>query len=149
MLGAFQAHLAEQLNEIRHQGLYKTERAISTPQRAHIRTADGQEVLNLCGNNYLGLADHPEVIEAAKVRLHTDLEAAQCAKEQVLGNYKSLLAVEEAFCQLKSYLEVRPVFHQRPDRVRNHVRLCFIAYWLCAVYKLVGDRPTKWHFVDL
>jgi len=50
----------------------------------------------------------------------------------VLGNYKNLLAVEDAFCQLKSYLEVRPVFHRRPDRVRNHVRLCFIAYWLCA-----------------
>jgi glycine C-acetyltransferase len=49
--------------------LYKTERAISTPQRAHIRTEDGQEVLNLCANNYLGLADHPEVIEAAKVAL--------------------------------------------------------------------------------
>jgi len=69
MLGAFQAHLAERLDEIRRQGLYKTERAISTPQRAHIRTADGKEVLNLCGNNYLGLADHPEVIEAAKVAL--------------------------------------------------------------------------------
>jgi glycine C-acetyltransferase len=69
MLGAFQEHLAEQLNEIRHQGLYKTERPISTPQRAHIRTANGQEVLNLCANNYLGLADHPEVIEAAKAAL--------------------------------------------------------------------------------
>ena len=69
MLGAFQAHLADRLDEIRRQGLYKTERAISTPQRAHIRTADGKEVLNLCGNNYLGLADHPEVIEAAKVAL--------------------------------------------------------------------------------
>ena len=69
MLGAFQTHLTDQLNEIRSQGLYKTERAISTPQRAHIRTADGKEVLNLCGNNYLGLADHPEVIEAAKVAL--------------------------------------------------------------------------------
>src|SRR4029077_14585238 len=64
--------------------------------------------------------------------LHTDLAAAQCAKEQVLGNYKNLLAVEDAFCQLKSYMEVRPVFHWRPDRVRNHVRLFFIAYWLCA-----------------
>ncbi len=69
MLGAFQEHLAEQLNEIRHQGLYKTERPISTPQQAHIRTADGKEVLNLCANNYLGLADHPEVIEAAKAAL--------------------------------------------------------------------------------
>ena len=65
----FQEHLAEQLIEIRRQGLYKTERAISTPQRAHIRTADGKEVLNLCANNYLGLADHPEVIEAAKAAL--------------------------------------------------------------------------------
>jgi transposase len=64
--------------------------------------------------------------------LHTSLQPAQCAKERVLGNYKNLLAVEEAFCQLKSYLEVRPVFPWRPDRVRNHVRLCFIAYWLCA-----------------
>jgi transposase len=63
---------------------------------------------------------------------YTSLEPTQCAKEQVLGSYKNLLAVEDAFCQLKSYLEVRPVFHWRPDRVRNHVRLCFIAYWLCA-----------------
>jgi len=73
--------------------------------------------------------------------LHTDLEAAQCAKEQVLGNYKNLLAVEDAFCQLKSYMEVRPVFHWRPDRVRNHVRLCFIAYWLCA--KLANEWRVK------
>src|SRR3984885_13348948 len=65
----FQEHLAQQLAEIREQGLYKTERAISTPQRAHIRTEDGKEVLNLCANNYLGLADHPEVIEAAKIAL--------------------------------------------------------------------------------
>jgi transposase len=58
--------------------------------------------------------------------LHTTLEPARCAKEQVLGNYKKLLALEEAFCQLKSYMEIRPLYHWRPDRVRNHVRLCFI-----------------------
>jgi transposase len=73
--------------------------------------------------------------------LHSDLAAAQCAKERVLGNYKNLLAVEDAFCQLKSYMEVRPVFHWRPDRVRNHVRLCFIAYWLCA--KLANEWRAK------
>jgi transposase len=73
--------------------------------------------------------------------LHSDLEAAQCPKERVLGNYKNLLAVEDAFCQLKSYMEVRPVFHWRPDRVRNHVRLCFIAYWLCA--KLANEWRAK------
>ena len=55
--------------------------------------------------------------------LHTNCPASTCAKEQVLAHYKGLLDVEEAFCQLKSFLEVRPVFHRRPDRVRNHVRL--------------------------
>ena len=40
--------------------------------------------------------------------------------------------MEEAFCQLKSYLEVRPIHHRRVDRVRNHVRLCFVAYWISA-----------------
>jgi glycine C-acetyltransferase len=69
MLDGFQNHLEEQLQSIRTQGLFKTERWLSTPQRAHIRTADGKEVLNLCANNYLGLADHPEVIEAARKAL--------------------------------------------------------------------------------
>ena len=73
--------------------------------------------------------------------LCTSLEPARCAKEQVLGNYKKLLAVEEAFCQLKSYMEIRPIYHWRPDRVRNHVRLCFIAYWLCA--KLAVEWRAK------
>ena len=64
--------------------------------------------------------------------LHTNCPAPACAKEQVLAHYKGLLDVEEAFCELKSFLEVRPVFHRRPDRVRNHVRLCFLAYWMSA-----------------
>lgn len=64
--------------------------------------------------------------------LHTNSSPQTTPKEQVLGHYKGLLDIEEAFCQLKSYLEVRPVFHSRPDRVRNHVRICFLAYWLSA-----------------
>ena len=64
--------------------------------------------------------------------LHTNEPAATCTGAQVLGHYKGLLEVEEAFCELKSYLEVRPVYHRRPDRVINHVRLCFLAYWLSA-----------------
>ena len=64
--------------------------------------------------------------------LHTNEPVEKCSGEQVLGHYKGLLDVEEAFCQLKSYLEVRPVFHYRPDRVINHVRLCFLACWLSA-----------------
>lgn len=64
--------------------------------------------------------------------LHTNEPVQKCSGEQVLGHYKGLLEVEEAFCELKSYLEVRPVHHWRPDRVVNHVRLCFLAFWLSA-----------------
>ncbi|MGD2129962.1 MAG: glycine C-acetyltransferase [Lysobacterales bacterium] len=53
------------LEDIRRAGLYKTERVITTPQSVRIRVQDGGEVLNFCANNYLGLADHPDVIAAA------------------------------------------------------------------------------------
>jgi len=69
MLNGFEAHLNEQISSIRNQGLYKRERFLSTPQGAHIGTSDGREVLNLCANNYLGLADHPEVVQAAREAL--------------------------------------------------------------------------------
>ena len=69
MYGDFQAHLANQLDEIRHNGLYKSERVISTPQGTYVRVADGKPVLNLCANNYLGLAQHPEIRDAAKQAL--------------------------------------------------------------------------------
>lgn len=64
--------------------------------------------------------------------LHTNTNAERTSKEQVLAHYKGLLEIEEAFGQLKSYMEVRPIYHWRPDRVRNHVRICFLAYWLSA-----------------
>jgi transposase len=73
--------------------------------------------------------------------LHTNESPQQCSGEQVLGHYKGLLDVEEAFCELKSYLEVRPIHHRRPDRVVNHVRLCFLAYWLSA--RLGGEWRAK------
>ena len=58
-------HVQQQLDEIRANGLYKTERVISTPQDARVRVADGPAVLNMCANNYLGLAEHPAIIQAA------------------------------------------------------------------------------------
>jgi len=64
--------------------------------------------------------------------LGTNASKQQISNEGVLSHYKNLLEVEDAFCHLKSYLQVRPVFHWRPDRVRNHVRICFVAYWLTA-----------------
>src|SRR5438132_9896908 len=65
MLAEFEKQLSETLEEIKAQGLYKTERVITTPQDAHIEVAGGKRVLNMCANNYLGLADHPELIKAA------------------------------------------------------------------------------------
>ena len=66
---AFTAHLKQTLTEIDSAGLYKRERIITTHQTAHIAVASGQKVLNLCANNYLGLADHPELIAAAHAAL--------------------------------------------------------------------------------
>ncbi|MCK6499879.1 MAG: glycine C-acetyltransferase [Nitrospira sp.] len=65
MNATFQSHLAARLGELRTAGLYKSERVISTPQGARVRVADGAPVLNLCANNYLGLAQHPAIREAA------------------------------------------------------------------------------------
>ncbi|MDX2300543.1 MAG: glycine C-acetyltransferase, partial [Xanthomonadaceae bacterium] len=61
--------IANELQSIREQGLFKSERIIASPQSAEITLADGRKVLNFCANNYLGLADHPEVIAAAKAAL--------------------------------------------------------------------------------
>jgi len=66
MQSAFQQYLQTQLDEIRAAGTYKNERVIMTPQGTTIRVSDGQPVLNLCANNYLGLAQHSEVAAAAK-----------------------------------------------------------------------------------
>lgn len=95
MNSAFIDHLKQTLGEIDAAGLYKRERVITTHQTAHIAVASGQRVLNMCANNYLGLADNPELIAAAREsldrwgyglasvrficgtqQLHKDLEAA-------------------------------------------------------------------------
>ncbi len=69
MLAEFEKQLSQTLEEIKSQGLYKTERVITTPQDAHIAVAGGKRVLNMCANNYLGLADNPDLIKAAKKAL--------------------------------------------------------------------------------
>ncbi|GHF59523.1 2-amino-3-ketobutyrate coenzyme A ligase [Streptomyces mashuensis] len=72
MFDSMREHLRTELQEIRDAGLYKSERVITSPQSAAIRVGDGGEggqVLNFCANNYLDLADHPEVIAAAKQAL--------------------------------------------------------------------------------
>ncbi len=65
------ARYAQELDAIREQGLFKAERIITSPQSAEITLADGRTVLNFCANNYLGLADHPDLVQAAKDALDT------------------------------------------------------------------------------
>ncbi|MFL6123280.1 glycine C-acetyltransferase [Actinophytocola sp.] len=69
MFGAMRENLRKELVEIRAAGLYKAERVISTPQNASVRVGASSEVLNFCANNYLGLADHPVLVAAAKEAL--------------------------------------------------------------------------------
>jgi glycine C-acetyltransferase len=107
MSDKFQQHLQKSLDDIRAAGTYKRERVITTPQDAHIEVGDGRRVLNMCANNYLGLAEHPDVVRAAhealdrwgyglsSVRficgtqtLHKDLEAKL---SQFLGTEETIL----------------------------------------------------------
>jgi len=71
MIAQFDQQLSQTLEEIKAQGLFKTERIITSPQDAHIAITGGKRVLNMCANNYLGLADHPALIAAAKEALDT------------------------------------------------------------------------------
>jgi len=71
MYGKIQQHLESEIENIKEAGLFKKERVIASPQDAVIRLTNGDEVLNFCSNNYLGLSSHPKVIEAAKNTLDT------------------------------------------------------------------------------
>jgi len=66
MYGTIKEHLQKELQEIKNAGLYKSERIITSPQGAEITVSTGEKVINFCANNYLGLADNPKVIQAAK-----------------------------------------------------------------------------------
>lgn len=66
MYGKMKDYLVDELDQIRNSGLFKQERIIASPQSAQIKLVDGREVLNMCANNYLGLAAHPQVTAAAR-----------------------------------------------------------------------------------
>ncbi len=71
MYGKIKAHLEKEIQEIKDSGLYKKERIITSPQDAVIKISTGEEVINFCANNYLGLSSHPDVIQAAKDAMDT------------------------------------------------------------------------------
>jgi len=71
MVAEFENQVSHTLEEIKSQGLFKTERVITSPQEAHVSITGGKRLLNMCANNYLGLAVHPALITAAKEALDT------------------------------------------------------------------------------
>lgn len=87
MLGNILTELQKEIQNIKDAGLYKTERIITTPQGAVIRTNTGSEVLNFCANNYLGLSSHPEVVAAAKNTL--TLMVLECLRSDLSVGHKT------------------------------------------------------------
>ncbi len=91
--------LTEELEKLKQTGLFKAERVMTSPQQAVVRLADGQEVINLCANNYLGLSDHPTLIEEAKhaldqygygmssVRFICGTQSIHCLLEESLSHF--------------------------------------------------------------
>lgn len=80
-------------------------------------------------------SERSDIIEAEKrldgwYLLTTSLSPEDAPKESVFKHYRNLLDVEDAFRETKSYLEMRPIYHQKDTRVRNHIRICFLAYWI-------------------
>lgn len=73
MFGKIKENLQNELQLIKEAGLYKSERIITSSQDAIIKISTGEEVINFCANNYLGLSNNPEVIEAAKETMRTTL----------------------------------------------------------------------------
>lgn len=138
-----QARLAKAEAELKR--LAAVKRKKPNPQK--LASQIGRKLLQLKAHKYfdyqvdehgqLQWSRRAELIKAEGLRdglylLGTNASAEQIPKSSVLSHYKNLLEVEDAFCHLKDYLRVRPVFHHRADRVRNHVRICFLAYWLTA-----------------
>lgn len=138
-----QARLTKAENELKRLAAVKRKKV--NPQK--LASQVGRALQRLKAHKYFEYAVDPngrlqwsrraEVIQVEQIRdglylLGTNAGAEQIPSTGVLSHYKNLLEVEDAFCHLKDYLRVRPVFHRRPDRVRNHVRICFLAYWLTA-----------------
>ncbi len=81
--------------------------------------------------------------------LTTSLPAETAGKKDIFNHYRNLLAVEDAFRETKSYLKVRPIFHQKDNRVRNHIRICFLSYWMSSRLRLEWQQKGEKREVPL
>lgn len=95
----FRQQIDDQLHQIRASGLEKRERTIVTPQTAHIAVADGREVINFCANNYLGLANHPRIVAAARSALD-EHGFGMASVRFICGTQQIHLQLERAIAEL-------------------------------------------------
>ncbi len=94
-------HLAEQTQELHENGLYKSERVVTSPQQAVVEVEGGQELINLCANNYLGLANHPELVSTAKQALD-NLGYGMASVRFIVGTQKIHKQLEQ---RISAFLE--------------------------------------------
>ena len=132
--GALLDDLATRCGALVDDGLFKSERVIASPQSAHIDLADGRTVLNLCANNYLGLADHPDVIEAAApgARHATAIGMASvrfiCGTQTVHKELEARLAVPRH----RRHDPLLVVLRRQRRAVRDHPRRAGLRHHRCA-----------------
>ena len=101
MYKTLQPVLQKELEEIKKAGLYKKERVIVSPQGAEIKVEGGEEVINFCANNYLGLSSHPKVIEAAK--------AAVDSHGYGLSSVRFICGTQDINKELERKISARPI----------------------------------------
>ncbi len=97
MYGSIREHLTTRLEEIRQAGLYKHERTLTSPQQTRVELKGGESVLNMCANNYLGLANHPAIVQAAREALDRwgyGLSSVRfiCGKQAIHGQLEEALS---------------------------------------------------------
>ncbi len=102
MAHALETHLEQALADLRAQGLHKSERVLASPQGARVRLADGRELINLCANNYLGLADHPGLIARAQKALG-DRGYGLASVRFICGTQDLHLALEQTLATFLGY----------------------------------------------
>jgi len=97
LYGSIREHLTTRLDEIRQAGLYKNERTLTSPQHTRVELKGGESVLNMCANNYLGLANHPAIVQAAREALDRwgyGLSSVRfiCGKQAIHGQLEEALS---------------------------------------------------------
>ena len=131
--------LSATLDDIRAQGLYKAERTITTSQGARVRVDAGEPVLNMCANNYLGLAQHPRLVEALDLRLLARLRHAHARHPLELRALAQLLQRGEVREDLEQLPHTEALKDLDPVQGRAHENLVVLQVRMDAYHPQPAD----------